>query len=231
MNKLYRTLNPQIRVIDAAKGTVEYIASDESIDTYGEVIMAKGWMFDSFEKNAPFVDSHNYQSIDCLLGKVLDYQVKGGKLVETVQWAIDVPENFLAIKGFAMTQAGYLKAVSVGFMPVEVVSPRDRDVTEYNELCEKLDLDPTDADARPRCIYVKQQQLELSACCIGANPNAVAKAYKAGVLSDADLDQFSTLIARRETASSTVAPADVEAARQRARTGFLVEMQTRIAKL
>ncbi|HEY3853504.1 MAG TPA: hypothetical protein VGO67_03820 [Verrucomicrobiae bacterium] len=70
----------------------------------------------AFQKNAPFVDSHNYTSIDCLLGKVVDFRVKNRQLIETVKWAIDVPSNVLAIKGFAMMQAGYLKAVSVGFL-------------------------------------------------------------------------------------------------------------------
>ena len=39
-------------------------------------------------------------------------------------------------------------------------------------------------------IYVEQEQIELSQCVIGANPNAVAqieKAYKAGVLNDSDI--------------------------------------------
>src|SRR5580704_10871364 len=99
MKPLRRTLHPEIRVVDAARGTVEYIASDETLDSYQEAISARGWQFNRFQKNAPFVDSHNYESIDCLLGKVIDQKIVKRQLVETVQWAIDVPENFLAQKG------------------------------------------------------------------------------------------------------------------------------------
>jgi hypothetical protein len=226
-----RTLHPQIRVIDANTGTVEYIASDESLDSYREIVLASGWRFDRFAKNAPFVDSHNYESIDCLLGRVVDYNVTGKRLVETVKWAIDVPANTLAQKGFAMTQAGYLKAVSVGFMPTRAVTRYDSDPRPYTEVCADLDLDPTDRDVAPSVIYQEQQQIELSACIIGANGNAVAKSYKAGILTDADLELLSALQAKRETAASTDDPAHVEAARERARTGFLVEYQTLIAKL
>jgi hypothetical protein len=226
---LRRTFPAQAKVIDANTGTVEYIASDESLDSYREVIRADGWRFDRFEKNAPFVDSHNYSSIDCLLGRVIDYKVEKKALVETVRWAIDVPQNFLAQKGFAMTQAGYLKAVSVGFIPIKVVSRWDRDPRPYEEACEDLGMGDLENSQLPAAIYLEQQQLELSVCCIGANTNAVAKAYKAGLLSEADLEKLSSMQARRETAPSSDVRADDEEARLRERTALLVELQIKIA--
>lgn len=220
-------LHPKhIKVIDAAKGTVEYVASDESIDSYAEVISASGWQFNRFQKNAPFVDSHNYQSIDCLLGQVIDYRVDNKQLIETVQWAIDVPTNFLAIKGFQMTQAGYLKAVSVGFIPLEYVGKWMG--SDWDEVMD--DLGMGDLEDSVRCVYTKQEQLELSVCCIGANANAVARAYKAGILNDADLETLSTRYAPK-TAIATDDPADVALARQRAQTAFLIELKTKIASL
>jgi hypothetical protein len=181
--KLIRTLHPEVEILDAAAGTVEYIASDESIDSYREIIRADGWRFNAFAKNSPFVDSHDYSTIGKCLGKVIDFQVRGRRLVETVQWAIDVPENKLAQIGWKMTQAGYLKAVSVGFYPTRCLSPGDG--REWTGQLQELGLDAGEA---PRCIYVEQEQVELSCCIIGANPNALAKSYKAGVLSDNDLD-------------------------------------------
>ena len=74
---LIRTLCPKIRVLDAAKGLVEYVASNETIDSYREIIRADGWRFSRFAKNAPFVDSHDYSSVDKLLGKVVDFRVEG----------------------------------------------------------------------------------------------------------------------------------------------------------
>lgn len=226
MKPIRRTIHPQIRVLDSKAGIVEYIASDESIDSYREVIRADGWRFRDFKKNAPFVDSHDYNSIEAVIGKVIEFKVSGRQLINTVQWAIDVPQNFLAIKGFAMTEAGYLKAVSVGFMPTRYVSKWDSNQTAFRDQVKELGLK---AEDDVRCIYIEQEQRELSACVIGANPNAVAKAYKAGIFTDADLETLSSRVAAaHETANATDGPAAVALARQRARTAFLVGLRTAI---
>lgn len=227
MTTLRRIIHPEVRVLDAKAGLVEYVASTETVDSYREVIRASGWRFTQFSKNAPFVDSHNYGTIDRLLGKVVDFAVKGGKLVEMVQWAKDVAENQLAKLGWAMTEAGFLKAVSVGFFPVKMVSKWDSDPRAFNEQCLNLKLDA----ANVRAIYVEQEQIELSACIIGANPDALAKSYKAGVLTDADLDFLSLEHAKRETARAAVGPDAAALARHQARERFLGRLETIIKSL
>lgn len=223
MNTLRRTINPEIRVIDAKLGLVEYIASDESVDSYKEVIRADGWRFTRFAKNAPFVDSHQYDTVDRLLGQVVDFAITGGKLVETVKWAIDVAENKLAQLGWKMTQAGYLKAVSVGFIPVKVVGKFDNALAFSQELS-RLNLG---SNADIRAIYLEQEQIELSACIIGANPNCLAKSYKAGVIDDADLEMISTVkFTNLETANPALGPAAAVLARQRAVTAFAMDIQS-----
>lgn len=187
-----RTLAAEVRVIDKRQGCVEYIASDETIDSYREVIRAAGWRFTNFSKNAPFVDSHKYESVDCLLGRVIDFRIEGNRLIETVQWAIDaaLPETHLANIGWKLTLAGYLKAVSVGFRPVRMVSKWDNDPTGYIKELRNLGLDKSADTQKPHVIYQEQEQVELSAVIIGANPNALAKALRNGDISRA---QFSTL--------------------------------------
>lgn len=215
---LTRIIHPEIRVIDSARGIVDYIASDETLDSYREVIRANGWRFNHFAKNAPFVDSHDYYSIDKLLGKVIDFRVEGPQLIERVQWAIDVPDNKLAQLGWRMTEAGYLKAVSVGFRPTRMATKWDTDRSAWLEQLKELNLHEEDG---PRCIYIEQEQLELSACIIGANPNALAKAHKAGVVTDADLETISDEIRKRELARSATNPADAERADRLAQKRFL----------
>lgn len=230
MKTLRRTIYPTARVMDAKAGLVEYVASDETPDSYREVIRVSGWKFDMFRKNAPFVDSHNYEALECLLGAVTDFKCErvNGKpaLVETVKWAIDVPENKAAQLGFKMTEAGYLKAVSVGFWPMKTVSKWDADPAGYQQQLLQLGLSGTDA---PRAIYLEQQQVELSACILGANPNALAKAYKADLIKEEDLD-FLEHYARKnlsleesepETARPATVPADAGLAQQRAGLGLL----------
>lgn len=182
-----REIPTEVRVMDDAAGIAEYVASDETVDSFGEVIRASGWRFNSFARNSPFVDSHQYDSLDCLLGKVLDFEVRGRRLIETVQWAIDVPSNQRARIGWEMTRAGYLKAVSVGFKPVRMVSQWDQDKTGWHSQLRELGLTEQDG---VRAVYVEQEQLELSAVIIGANPNSllnVGKAYRDGVLRDSDI--------------------------------------------
>ncbi|MEM7678584.1 MAG: hypothetical protein AAF449_21585, partial [Myxococcota bacterium] len=163
------------------------IASDQSIDSYGEVVLAKGWRFDRFEKNAPFVDSHNYGSVERLLGKVIDWKIRKGQLIERVQYSIDDPNHTLAQIAWKLTVNGFLKAVSVGFIPTKWVSKWG----EGEGYLKELDRLGYDTEDNIRVIYQEQQQIELSNCIIGANGNAVAKAYKADALSDEDLDNLS----------------------------------------
>ncbi len=201
MSILRRELNVAVKVLDPSAGIVEYVASDESIDSYREIVRAAGWRFTRFQKNAPFVDSHQYGSIDCLLGNVIQFEVKDSRLVETVKWAIDVPSNSRARIGWDMTRAGYLKAVSVGFIPVKMATRWDSDTAPFAAQLAELKLGP---ESNVRTIYLEQEQIELSAVIIGANPNAllnVAKAYKGAVLSDADLQLLSEGLARRELPS------------------------------
>lgn len=208
--------HPVVRVLDESAGLVEYTASDETLDSYREVVRANGARFDLFRRNAPFVDSHQYDSIERVLGTVVDFEVRGKSVVETVKWAVDVPENKLAQLGFRMTTAGHLKAVSIGFLPEAIIGPQD--TKAYADQLKELGLAP---DKGPRRIYTAWQQVELSACVLGANPNAlarslevVARSYKAGVLDDADLEFLSQEYAH--TAGGADWPADVPPAWQRA---------------
>lgn len=179
-----RSIHPQIRVIDNAHGICEYIASDQTLDSYRELILSSGWRFNHFEKNAPLVDSHKYDSIQTVLGRVIHAEVRNGQLRERVQWAVDVPENTLAQVGWKMTASGYLRAVSVGFIPTRSIT-RSSDPQEFADTLRQVGL-PDDANVR--CIYTEQEQIELSACVIGANPNALVAARRAGVISRCEMD-------------------------------------------
>lgn len=177
---LYRTIHPEVKVIDAAKGVVEYVASDETLDSHSEVILSKGWKFSRFRKNAPFLNSHSSWSIDDLLGKVLSAEVINGQLIERVQWAVDVEDNDMARLGFKMTEAGYLKAVSVGFFPTKQAW---RDGDGWQDAVKAAGLDSANA-AMVRRIFMEQEQIELSSVVIGSNPNALAKAFEDGAVSE-----------------------------------------------
>jgi hypothetical protein len=215
-----RTINPQVRILDAAKGLVEYVASDETLDSYREIIRASGWKFTNFKKNAPFVDSHCYDSIEKLLGKVVEFRVEKKQLIEVVQWARDVADNKLAQIGWKMTEAGFLKAVSVGFWPMKWVCQSDGAM--FTDALKEMEIEAQNV----RCVYLEQEQIELSACIIGANPNALARSYKAGALTDADIETLSLEQSKRETAAAALDPVVAALAQQRARAAFLAKFET-----
>jgi hypothetical protein len=222
---LHRELHPTAKVIDATAGIVEYTASDETLDCHREIVLASGWRFTRFQKNAPFVDSHDYSTIRNLLGKVITFRVEGNALIERVQYSLE-PDT-LALWAFKMVRDGFLKAVSVGFQPVRAVSKWDTNPGAFMAAIAAQKLDAQTA-AAVHVIYQEQEQIELSQCVLGANPNALAKAYKAGCLTEQDIDNFSTQLAKAKTVSPTADPADVEATRRRARLAILMEIQNSI---
>lgn len=234
MKPIRRTIHPEIKVLDATAGLVEYIASDETLDHYREIIRADGWRFNFFRKNSPFVDSHDTSTIEKLLGSVVDFKIEGRQLIETVKWAPDASP--LAKIGWAMTQAGHLKAVSVGFIPTKEVTRWENGGSDLAREALNLGLDTATA-AKVSCIYLEQEQIELSACIIGANPAALARSFKDGVLSDADIDLLSERAMK--ISATTEAPArraeeDAAALRkeeQRQQAEWLRKFQTAVGQL
>jgi hypothetical protein len=210
------------RVLDDKAGTVEYVASDESLDCYGEIVRANGWKFTHFAKNAPFVDSHDYSSITKLLGQVVDFRVEKNQLVEVVAYSRE--PGTLAEWAYKMVRDGFLKAVSVGFVPVNMATKYDSNQSAFISQITELKLDPQTA-AKLRAVYLEQEQIELSQCVIGANPNALAKAYKAGCLTDEDIDKFSAMKANFETVIPADDRADAGVTRRRAKLALLAEIQ------
>lgn len=182
-NTLRRSMTVVPKIISEADGLVDYVASNETLDSYNEIVSARGWRFTRFAKNAPFVDSHNYWSIDKLLGEVTSARIEGRDLIERVRWAKDVEESKLAQLGWKMTLGGFLKAVSVGFFPIRYVA-NGKD--GWTQALQGLGIAPENA-SNIRYIYLEQEQIELSACIIGANPDALAKSFEAGCIKDADL--------------------------------------------
>jgi hypothetical protein len=230
MNTIRREFTFETKILDEKKGIVRYIASDETLDCYNEIVRAKGWRFTHFKRNAPFIDSHNYGSIRTLLGQVVAFRVEGTQLIEEVQYALTEAGDTLADWAFKMVRGGFLRACSVGFCPVRMASKWDSDKTAFLGQIADLGLD-AQAAAKLNAVYIEQEQIELSQCVIGANPNALtlARAYKAGCLSEGDLEKISATIAQSrasENASEAHGPASAsDATKRAARIAFMAEVQ------
>lgn len=143
---LITTLAVETVIEKGEKAIITFKASDATLDRYGEKIEAKGWELGDYQKNPVFQANHSY-SVDDTIGKVIKSEVRDGALFQTVEFAVDISDRAKRI--YELYKGGYLRAVSVGFIPIE-----------WDE---------------KSMTHKKQTLLELSAVAVPANPNALAE--------------------------------------------------------
>lgn len=91
------------------------VMSTNSEDRHGDIV-EQNWDLKNFKKNPVFLDSHNYSSIEHIIGKVNKIKVKDGRLEGEIEFALDNPKGMLA---YNLASKGFLNATSVGFIPQE----------------------------------------------------------------------------------------------------------------
>jgi HK97 family phage prohead protease len=161
---------PELRSIDEKARTIEFVASTESTDRYGDIIRVAGWQTANYMRNPVFLWGHRSQ--DPPIGKTVSLTKEAGArpaLVQTVEFA-DAKTYPFADTIFNLYRGGFMKSVSVGFRPLAMPSllkDDEGEVTGYE--------------------FTKQELLELSAVPIPANPEAVARAMDDGVIRRADV--------------------------------------------
>jgi hypothetical protein len=111
-------------------------------DRHGDIVH-QDFDLKSFKKNPVFLDSHNYFSIERIIGKVAKIGLKDGRLEGDIEFAMENPLGALAAK---LADGGFLGATSIGFIP-----------REFNDKGEML----------------KSELLEVSAVSVPANADAL----------------------------------------------------------
>jgi HK97 family phage prohead protease/HK97 family phage major capsid protein len=139
----------------------EFVLSDETQDRMGDIIVSTGWQLENFQKNPVALFNHNP---NLPIGTWSDVHVKDGKLRGKL--------NLLAEGKVArideiraLIDAGILKAVSVGFAPLEY---------------EAMKADDPFAGQR----FKRQELVETSVVTVPANPNALAIAKSLKISDD-----------------------------------------------
>jgi HK97 family phage prohead protease/HK97 family phage major capsid protein len=136
---------------DGKVAGMEFILSDETPDRMDDVIMSDGWDLKAFKKNP--IALFNHRS-DFPIGKWHDLRVEDKALKGLLELAPSgTSERVDEIR--RLVDAGILKAVSVGFKPIEV---EDREGTSWGY------------------VYHKCELVETSLVAVPANPNALAVA-------------------------------------------------------
>lgn len=91
------------------------VLSDAIEDRHGDIV-EQNWDLSNFKKNSVLLDSHDYSSIEKIIGKWQNISVKDGRLQGDIEFALENPLGLLA---FRLAKGGYLNALSAGFIPLD----------------------------------------------------------------------------------------------------------------
>lgn len=156
----------EIKAADDSKRTAVVIASDETIDSYGEVIDAKSWQLERFRSaGAPVLFAHDSRSLP--IGVAESVEVRDGRLIAKIRFA-SAEANPVADQAWRLAKEGILRGVSVGFVPGrERVEKRNGlDVTVlYDSELREISLTPVQANPGAKVLEVKaaSREAELEA--------------------------------------------------------------------
>ena len=160
----------------SSEGAVlDFVASNESLDRYDEIVVAGGWALENYRRNPVFQNAHQYGDIIFTLGKALLTEVRGQSLYQRIEFATQV--NPMARIAYGLYRGKFLNAVSVGFIP--------------------LRWENGDESSGFRRRYLEQELLEVSAVGIPANPEALQLGLKSGAIERSDLKDLLELTLAR----------------------------------
>ena len=131
----------------------DFVLSDQTVDRAGDVIKADGWSLSAFKANPIALLGHDHSSV---IGVWEDVKVVGKQLLGTLRLAKPGTSPLIDTVRSLMEQR-ILKAVSVGFQPIEA-NPR-KSGEGYD--------------------FIKSALHEVSVVAVPANPSALAVAKAA----------------------------------------------------
>jgi HK97 family phage major capsid protein/HK97 family phage prohead protease len=138
---------------------MEFILSDETPDRLDDVIMSDGWDLRAFKRNPIALFGHNSTFP---IGTWADVRVEGKQLKGRLEMAPEgTSQRIDEIR--RLIDADVLRAVSVGFKPIEA---KDRENTDWGT------------------VFIKCELIETSVVAVPANPNALAVAKSLKISSE-----------------------------------------------
>lgn len=176
-----------IHKVLASKGDgLEFVLSDATVDRYGDIVEPDGWDLKNFASNPIALFGH---ASSFPIGTWENVRVEGKKLIGRLKLAARGTSARLD-ELIGLVEQGVLRAVSVGFAPIEWEA-----------------LDPKDPWGGSR--FIRQQLLECSLVSVPANPSALALAKSMGLSSETMSLAFGEQAdTRRRDVSATGEPAD-----------------------
>lgn len=139
---------------------LRFVFSDASVDRMGDTIAPEGWDTSAFEKNPVALWAHDSSAPP--IGRASNLAVENGQLKGDIDFA-EMETYAFADTIYRLVCGKFIKAVSVGFIPLEYSFVEDKD--------------------RPWGIDFKRQELlEISVVPVPANANALAEADRKSVV-------------------------------------------------
>jgi len=174
--------------------TITFVASDESVDSYGDIVRASGWDLKRYKKNPVLLFAHN--SSELPVGTT-EIGVEGTELIAHASF-LPAGVSAKADMVWGAIEHGALRAVSVGFIPTKMPNEiKDPNTNEWTGGYE----------------FIGQELMELSVVPVPANANALAVARAAGMTPE----QWSRLTQENRTQPTHVVPRNNEVARMKMR--------------
>lgn len=145
---------------DADSRTVTFTLSDGGVARDGHTLATAGWDISAYMRNPVFLWAHDADSVECVIGRMLRIYVRGDRLMGDVEFApADI--NPMAETCLRMVRAGYLNAVSVGFLPRKGKPASGRGAGAYD--------------------FSEQELLEVSLVPVPSLPTALAEIRRSGI--------------------------------------------------
>jgi len=176
---------------DKATRSATFVMTDETTDSYGDTVRAKGAVLDRFMSNPICLLNHRS---DLILGGWSDIQQKPKKIEgrATLAAAGTAPHIDMA---YGLLEQDILRAASIGFMPLKI----ERKLDDKGEPTWSYDI-------------LEWDMYECSICAVPSNPAALAKSIKDGNMLARDFLE-EVLDTYERTAAGVIVPrADFEAA-------------------
>lgn len=142
---------------DDDKNSFTAVFSTNVKDRHWDVV-EQNFDLKSFKKNPVYLDSHNYDSIEHIIGKIEKIKVKDEQLIGQIVFNTNNPKGEMARQ---MVIGGFLNTSSIGFIPLE-----------FND----------------EGSITKSELLEISAVAVPANPEALIEKDIYGKEEDDDSD-------------------------------------------
>jgi len=163
--------------IDADERTAEVVISTTAVDRDGEVVLAKGGVFENFMKNPVVLWAHKHD--DAPIGRALWIKQGNKKITAKVKFA----ETEQAEEVYKLYSGGFLNAFSIGFISNKSHRPEPKEIAKLPEW------------ANVWRVIDEWELLEFSAVPVPSNPEALAQAVKTksvvlsdGIKADFDID-------------------------------------------